>query len=229
MQPTYPFFLWKNFELGLSPRARPHSAWPITVVPPSRLGSRPNNLGLGRHSPSPRAASSARVGSEPIRAVHLIGRPGSLPRGTKPARGRPPVKTLASFSPPLFLSRPRRRWARQWRRRSGARRGGDGAAEPCSPGLRAAIAGAHPRRKLLDGALSTLRSLARGRSAVATARRGSDGYLSEAASARRAREEEEPGQHGGSRGHSGTKSSGARSPLSGVGGDTVVAAGHHGP
>nr|BAD13123.1 hypothetical protein [Oryza sativa Japonica Group]BAD33532.1 hypothetical protein [Oryza sativa Japonica Group] len=32
-----------------------------------------------------------------------------------------------------------------------------------------------------------------------------------------------------SRGYSGTKSSSARSPLYGVGGDTVVAAGHYGP
>lgn len=50
-------------------------------------------------------------------------------------------------------------------------RSGDGAAEPCSPGLRAAIVGAHPRRALLDGALMHPPH-ARGTSAAATTRWG---------------------------------------------------------
>jgi len=89
----------------------------------------------------------------------------SAQAGTKPAlQPQPPNPSFISFPSPLSLSSPdggvrRARW--RWRRRRIGCRGGDGAAELCSPEVCAAMAGAQLRRASLVGALRRLLPRAR--------------------------------------------------------------------
>ena len=141
--------------------------WPIFIFPswadsglaclaelPLHLGSRPKNLGLGRETglPAglPRPEQDAREPSDQIR------RTPRRPRWHKTAaRPRPPLNPNSFAPSPSLTSHPTAApGKRDGDGVGGAARAGGvgGAAEPCSPELRAAVAGAQLCRAPLVGA-----------------------------------------------------------------------------
>ena len=127
----------KKFGPKSLSRPGPIPAWPIWLDRLPTWAPGPKTWAWAGNVPCPRRPAAARAGPTRASRWMQVPRRVSAQAGTKPAlQPQPPNPSFISFPSPLSLSSPdsgvrRARW--QWRRRHSGCRGGDGAAELCSP------------------------------------------------------------------------------------------------